>query len=113
MKTIDIVLYEGNSICVDSLAKNIPAIYYPFTGNLYNTNQLYDYKWDFNLNFKDFKIFYKNLYTLIELNLKSDINFFNYNKSYVNNYFQPITQTSLKKILLRKLKIFSYNNNFI
>jgi len=95
MKTIDIILYEGNSICVDSLAKNIPAIYYPFTGNLYNTNQLYEYNWDYNLNLKDFETFYKNLYTLIELNLKSDINFFNYNKSYVKNYFQPITQTSL------------------
>jgi len=95
MKTIDIILYEGNSICVDSLSKNIPAIYYPFTGNLYNTNQLYEYNWDYNLNLEDFDTFYKNLYMLIELNLKSDLNFFNYNKSYVKNYFQAITQPSL------------------
>ena len=46
MEQIDLLLYEGNSVCIDALAYNIPALYFPFTGDIYNTNQLYDYEWD-------------------------------------------------------------------
>lgn len=95
---IDVLLYEGNSICIDALANNIPAIYYPYTGNLYNTNQLYYYEWDFkkDYSFNDYFIF---ILDIIKMNLKSNPIFFKYNEFYVNRYFQKISPISLNKFI--------------
>ncbi len=100
-ESIDVLIYEGNSICIDALANNIPAIYYPFTGNLYNTNQLYNYDWKYT-NTNKFEDFSNHVLEIINSNIKSNHDFFEYNKSYVNSYFEPITSFSLNKFIIKE-----------
>lgn len=96
MKQIDLLLYEGNSVCIDALAYNIPAIYFPFTGDLYNTNQLYNYEWDVDAG-DDEETYYEKVQGILQKNLKNDEAFLNYSRKYVTDYFQPIDNYSLQR----------------
>jgi hypothetical protein len=98
MEQIDLLLYEGNSVCIDALAYNIPALYFPFTGDIYNTNQLYDYEWDLDTGCNEGN-YYVEVEKVLKKNLKSESAFFEYNKKYVKEYFHPITEDSLQKFL--------------
>lgn len=98
MEQIDLLLYEGNSVCIDALAYNIPALYFPFTGNLYNTDQLYDYEWDVDAGNEE-STYYEKIEELLDRNLRNDEDFFNYNRKYVTRYFHPITKDALQRFV--------------
>ena len=98
MKGIDLLLYEGNSVCIDALAYNIPAIYFPFTGDLYNTNQLYNFRWDIDAGDEE-ETYYEKIQEILRKNLKNDNAFFNYSRRYVKNYFHPIDKDGLQRFL--------------
>lgn len=98
MEQIDLLLYEGNSVCIDALAYNIPALYFPFTGDIYNTNQLYDYDWDIDAGDEE-STYYEKIEEILNKNLKNKEDFFNYNRKYVENYFHPITKDALQRFL--------------
>jgi len=98
MGQIDLLLYEGNSVCIDALAHNIPPLYFPFTGDLYNTAQLYNYEWNIDAG-DDESTYNERIEEILKMNLKNDKAFFDYNKNYVNNYFQPISKVALGKFL--------------
>ncbi len=98
MAQTDLILYEGNSICIDALANNIPAVYFPFTGDMYNTDQLYNYKWDLNAGDNE-ATFFEKVEEILQKNLKNDKTFFNYNRKYVEEYFHPINAEALQRFL--------------
>ena len=98
MGEIDLLLYEGNCVCIDALVYNIPALYFPFTGDIYNTNQLYNYEWDIDVG-DDEVTYYEKIEEILQRNLKTDKSFFNYNRKYIENYFHPITKDALEKFL--------------
>lgn len=98
MGQIDLLLYEGNSVCIDALAYNIPPLYFPFTGDIYNTNQLYNYEWDIDAGDEE-ATYHGKVEEILKMNLKNDKVFFDYNKQYVKNYFQPISKDALRRFL--------------
>ena len=98
MEQTDLLLYEGNSVCIDALACNIPAVYFPFTGDIYNTNQLYNYEWDISAGDEE-TTYYERLMAILKMNLKNDMAFFKYNRQYVENYFHPISKDALQRFL--------------
>ena len=99
MGQIDLLLYEGNSVCIDALAYNIPALYFPFTGEIYNTDQLYNYEWELDAG-DDEATYYSKVEEILKMNLRNNTEFFNYNRKYVESYFRPITEEALKEFLV-------------
>ena len=98
MNQVDLLLYEGNSVSVDALAYNIPPLYFPFTGDIYDTNQLYDYQWDLDTG-NDESSYYEKVKDMLKKELKNDETFFANNKKYVESYFYPITESAIHKFL--------------
>ncbi|MDP1812031.1 MAG: hypothetical protein Q8K66_11585 [Sediminibacterium sp.] len=98
MGQTDLLLYEGNSVCIDALAYNIPAVYFPFTGDIYDTNQLYNYEWDIDASDEE-ATYYEKVIEILKKNLKNDKEFFNYNSQYVESYFHPISKDALQRFL--------------
>ena len=98
MKQIDLLLYEGNCMCIDALAYNIPVQYFPFTGDIYDTDQLYDYGWDIDAGNEE-STYYEKTEKILNENLKNNQDFFNYNRKYVMNYFSPISKDALQTFL--------------
>lgn len=98
MEQTDLLLYEGNSVCIDALAYNIPAVYFPFTGDIYDTNQLYNYEWEIDAGDEE-ATYYEKIQEILKKNLKNNEAFFYYNRKYVENYFHPISKDALQKFL--------------
>ena len=96
---VDILLYDGNSLGIEALKYNIAVGYFPLTGQLYNTDHLFEYG-DNKIvidSVRTGRLFLERFYA--EDYPDSFEKGAAHNRQYVREFFSPITEENLSRFL--------------
>ena len=96
---VDILLYDDNSLGIEALKYNITVGYFPLTGQLYNTDRLFEYGENKIAidSVENGRLFLESFYADESLNSFKKRGA--YNKQYIREFFSPITEENLSRFL--------------
>lgn len=89
-REIDLLLYDDNTLCIEALKYNVDVGYFALTGQMYNTDRLFEYKQNKIVvsSVESFKVYLKKYYQKESADGIDGIQ--RYNKDYINNYFSAV-----------------------
>jgi len=100
LRETDILLYDDNTLAIEALRYNITIGYFALTGQIYNTDRLFDYHGEKIIvnSIEKFREFLDNYYQNgHHLSLSTVAQ--NYDRSYLEEYFSPVTEGNLTRFL--------------